>query len=192
MASVVTRAGPIDVGDATRAIEIRVRRVVEEQYDFVWRSLRRLGVPESSADDAAQQVFCVFAKRTAAVLPEKEKTFLFGVVIRVAQNARRSRARRPEVYDDDAIASLTAAEPGPDQLVDDRRARVLLDALLADLPMDLRTVFVLYELEELTMAEIATTLELPNGTVASRLRRAREQFESLAAAARVSREDGRS
>jgi RNA polymerase sigma-70 factor, ECF subfamily len=66
---------------------------------------------------------------------------------------------------------------------------VVLDALLASLPLDLRTVFVLYELEELTMAEIARALDLPMGTVASRLRRARETFEELSR--RVRRDIGR-
>jgi len=73
--------------------------------------------------------------------------------------------------------------------IDDRRARALLDALLASMPLDLRTVFVLYELEELTMAEIARALDLPAGTVASRLRRAREAFEELSR--RVRRDLGR-
>ena len=58
----------------------------------------------------------------------------------------------------------------------------MLQRVLNELPI-LQAVFVLYELEELTMAEIATTLELPPGTVASRLRRSRDQFESLAALA---------
>jgi RNA polymerase sigma-70 factor (ECF subfamily) len=187
MASVVTRAGPLEVSDDARIAQ-RVREVVGEHYDFVWRSLRRLGVPEATADDAAQQVFCVFARRCDAVPLEKEKTFLFGVVIRVAQNVRRARARRPEVHDDDAIASHRSDAPDPEQAIDDRRARELLDTILTELPMDLRTVFVLYELEELTMAEIATMLDLPNGTVASRLRRARETFEMLAESAAKGRE----
>ena len=44
------------------------------------------------------------------------------------------------------------------------------------MPLDLRTVFVLFELEELTMAEIAELLGLAPGTVASRLRRARQDY----------------
>jgi len=185
MASVVTRAGVLDVpGERASALERRITAVVAEQYDFVWRSLRRLGVPEEAADDAAQQVFCVFARRAPGVPPEKDKTFLFGVVIRVAQNARRSRARRPEYVDDDAIAAMPCEQAGPEQLLEQRRARALLDDLLAEMPMDLRAVFVLYEIEEMTMVEIANVLDLPSGTVASRLRRARELFESLAAGVR--------
>ena len=59
--------------------------------------------------------------------------------------------------------------------------RLILQRVLNQLPLELRVVFVLYELEELTMADIAATLALPPGTVASRLRRSREQFQLLAA-----------
>jgi RNA polymerase sigma-70 factor (ECF subfamily) len=72
--------------------------------------------------------------------------------------------------------------PGVEELIDRRRARELLDEILAAMTMELRLVFVLFEVEQLTMAEIARMLELPPGTVASRLRRAREDF-----AARVRR-----
>jgi RNA polymerase sigma-70 factor (ECF subfamily) len=185
MASVVTRAGTLEVDDARNGlVERRVRQVVGAHYDFVWRSLRRLGVPEASADDAAQQVFCVFARRVRDVPADNDRTFLFGVAMRVAQSARRDRGRRPEVNDDDAVAAIASEQAAPDELVDERRARELLDKLLAELPIDLRTVFVLYELEELTMIEIARVLDLPSGTVASRLRRARELFEELSIRAR--------
>ena len=65
--------------------------------------------------------------------------------------------------------------------------------MLESLPLDLRTVFVLYELEELTMVEIARALDLPMGTVASRLRRAREAFEELSRRVRrdIGRKEGR-
>jgi RNA polymerase sigma-70 factor, ECF subfamily len=165
---------------AGAAADARVSAVVTEHYDFVWRSLRRLGVPETTADDEAQQVFCVFARRAGEVPEGKEKTFLFGVVIRVAQASRRVASRRAEVSDDEAIARVVASSPGPDDQLDDARARAVLDELLGAMPTDLRTVFLLYELEEMTMADIAATLAIPPGTVASRLRRARETFQGLA------------
>ena len=65
----------------------------------------------------------------------------------------------------------------PEELMDQRRARALLDQVLGDMPMDLRAVFVLFELEEMTMMEIATLSDIPPGTVASRLRRARHVFQ---------------
>jgi RNA polymerase sigma-70 factor, ECF subfamily len=147
----------------------------EAHFAFVWRSLRRLGLPEATADDAAQEVFIVAGRRLDAIEPGKEKAYLFGVALRVASDARRSARRRRE----DAVDDLTAtSDPSPplDELVDQRRARDLVDQLIAELPDDTRPVFILYELEGLTMAEIATALELPPGTVASRLRRGREEF----------------
>jgi RNA polymerase sigma-70 factor (ECF subfamily) len=157
----------------------RVRAVVQAHYGSLWRLLRRLGVPEGSVEDAAQQVLWVFARRVDDVDPGRERTFLFGVALRVALSVRRQQRRWREVDDERSIAELAA--PGPDaaQDLDDRRARAVLDRLLASMPLELRAVFVLYELEEMTMAEIASTLEIPPGTVASRLRRARDAFQAL-------------
>lgn len=161
----------------------RVRSVVSEHYDFVWRSLRRLGVAEANADDEAQQVFCVFAQRVASVTIGKEKSFLFGTVMRVAQAARRRHARssKHEVIVEYSENNFEPAngQKNAEELLDAERARAVLDQLLDQMPIALRAVFVLYEIEELTMAEIAQVLDLPPGTVASRLRRARELFEKL-------------
>jgi RNA polymerase sigma-70 factor (ECF subfamily) len=64
-----------------------------------------------------------------------------------------------------------------DELSDQLRARALLDQVMADMPDDLREVFVLFEIEEISIQDIATTLEIPIGTVGSRLRRARQAFQ---------------
>jgi RNA polymerase sigma-70 factor, ECF subfamily len=156
----------------------RIRTVVAEQYGFLWRSLRRLGVPEADVEDAAQKCLCVFAERVDDVADGKDKSFLFGVAMRVAQAIRRASRSRRDVLDEERIAEAASQDPDAGEQLDERRARALLDAILDSLPMDLRTVFVLYEIEELTMAEIAAALDIPPGTVASRLRRARETFEA--------------
>jgi RNA polymerase sigma-70 factor (ECF subfamily) len=158
--------------------DARLRSIVAEHYSFLWRSLRRLGVPESDVEDAAQKCLWVVAQRLDDIETGKEKTFLFGVALRVAKSAWRAGWFRRRVSDEAVLVELPAAAPGPDEALDDRRARILLDALLEALPLELRTVFILYELEELTMAEIALALGIPNGTVASRLRRARQEFEA--------------
>jgi RNA polymerase sigma-70 factor (ECF subfamily) len=157
----------------------RVRAVVRAHYASLWRWVRRLGVPESSAEDAAQQALLVFAQRIGDVEPGREKSFLFGVALRVAQSVRREHRRWSDAGDDGALAGLADSGPDAEEALDDRRARALLDALLDAMPFDLRSVFVLFELEEMTMADIARTLGVPAGTVASRLRRARETFELL-------------
>ncbi len=167
----------------------RLRSIVAEHYPSLWRFLRRLGVPEADAEDAAQKCLCVLAQRMDDVAPGKDKPFLFAVAVRVAKAMRRERRFTTGIGDDEQLAELPSSGPDAAQQLDERRARVVLDALLASIPLDLRTVFVLYELEELTMAEIARALDLPMGTVASRLRRAREAFEELSR--RVRRDLGR-
>jgi RNA polymerase sigma-70 factor (ECF subfamily) len=146
----------------------------------VWRSLRRLGVPATDVDDCAQQVFWVAARKLDAIHEGSERPFLFSTAMRVASDARRSRTRRREVHEEDPTE---AADPGPDpeEATARRHARAVLDQVLDAMPMDLRAPFVLFELEELPTAEIAALLHLPGGTVASRLRRAREEFSSIVA-----------
>jgi RNA polymerase sigma-70 factor, ECF subfamily len=153
----------------------RLAALVRAELPFVWRVLRRLGMAESDADDAAQQVFVVAAKRLADIELGSERAFLFSTAMNVAAHARRSHERRREVPDVE-LEERRDSVPGLEEILDRRRAREMLDELLAAMPLELRVVFVLYEVEELTMAEIAKLVELPPGTVASRLRRAREDF----------------
>jgi len=155
----------------------RVRALVTEHFDFVWRSLLRLGVPRADAEDALQQVFLVASRKIDEIVPGRERAFLFGTAFRIASRTRRTQQRRREVLDGEAADRLDPG-PGADELVDRARARAELDAILDGLPIDLRAVFVLFELEQATTGEIAALLDLPKGTVASRLRRAREEFQA--------------
>jgi len=179
----LSSAGPTEGGgrsDAPSAAAApAVRALVEAHADFVWRSLRRLGVPESLADDATQQVFLVAARRLRVVTPGGERAFLFRTLSHVAAHVRRSLARRREEPYSEACEPVDTAPPA-DQVAADRQARAMLDAVLDALPAELRTVFVLFELEELSGPEIAALTGLPAGTVASRLRRAREEFRKAA------------
>jgi RNA polymerase sigma-70 factor (ECF subfamily) len=154
--------------------------MVGDHFDFIWRSLRRLGVPHAEVDDCAQQVFWVAARKLDDIQIGSERAYLFSTAMRVASDARRSRTRRREVNEDDAGEPFDPA-PNPEQIADRRRARALLDEVLDELPMELRAPFVLFELEEMPTAEIAAMLEIPAGTVASRLRRAREEFQKIVA-----------
>ena len=155
----------------------RVRALVTGHFDFVWRSLVRLGVPRADAEDALQQVFLVASRRVGEIEPGRERAFLFGTALRIASRARRTVHRRREVLDGEPVEHEDPS-PGAEDLVDRARARAELEAILDGMPLDLRAVFVLFELEQMTMAEIAATLDLPPGTVASRLRRAREGFQA--------------
>jgi RNA polymerase sigma-70 factor (ECF subfamily) len=177
--SEVTRVAP----PPTRSEEepgARLRREVVDNYEFVWRSLRRLGVAQGSVEDAAQQVLMVFARRIQDVHVGAERAFLFATATRVAADFRKKQTRSPEIPDSEGLDAHPSLSPSADLLVDRGRARLLLDQVLAELPDDLRAIFILFELEELTMATIAQMLDLHPGTVASRLRRARGMFETVA------------
>lgn len=175
--SVALTAPPLGAADATVRDHERVRAVVKAEHGFVWRTIRRMGVPTDSVDDATQQVFMVLCRRLHDVVPGQERSFLFGAVVRVASEFRRKPFRRREAASLELDEDLPDSSPGPERLLQMRRDRELLDTLLDDLPTEQRTVFVLYEFEELTLASISDLLQVPQGTVASRLRKARERIE---------------
>jgi RNA polymerase sigma-70 factor (ECF subfamily) len=152
--------------------------LVRAELEWVWRLLRRIGLSSADADDATQQVFLVAARRSAEVRGQSPRPFLYGTALRVAANARRTLRRRRDVPSE-AVHAAVAGEPLPDELLEQRRQRELLDALLSQMPPELRRVLVLAEIEQLTAKQIAELEGLPAGTVASRLRRARSTFNDL-------------
>jgi RNA polymerase sigma-70 factor (ECF subfamily) len=152
--------------------------LLKANYTRVWRLLRSLGVPAHRLDDAAQQVFLVYAERQQDVAQGSESSFLYGTALRVAHRAREGHTR--EVLSD-ASDLAPSGLPGVEELSDQKRAREILDHVLEQMETSLRTVFVLYELEELTVPEIADIVGVPLGTASSRLRRAREQFSGFVA-----------
>jgi len=164
----------------------RIVGLVRDHYAFVWRLLRRLGIGEGDADDAAQRVFLAAAGRLDGVEEGRERAFLYGVALNVGARARRSLGRRRE-EPLEAAGERAAPQPNAEQLLERRQARALLDRLLDEMPEDLRVVFVLFELEELSTPQIAELCNIPTGTAASRLRRAREDFEERVARAEARR-----
>jgi len=160
--------------------------LVRDHYAFVWRLLRRLGIREGDADDAAQRVFLTAAGRLSRVPQERERAFLYRVALHVGARTRRSLGRRREEPIESA-GEREAQELNAEQALERRQARALLDRLLDEMPEDLRVVFVLFELEELSTRQIAELCEIPIGTVGSRLRRAREDFEQRVARAEARR-----
>ena len=155
----------------------RLRRIVDRDLDFIWRLLRRLGVPEGDTDDAVQQCFVILSGRLDDIPAGDERSFLFATALRVASEWRRRNDRRGET-DFDSVAELVDPTPAPDASLENERAHRLLDALVRALPIELGVAFVLYEIEGLTAKEIAALLGLPMGTVASRIRKAREVFDA--------------
>jgi RNA polymerase sigma-70 factor (ECF subfamily) len=165
-------AGPVDA----LAADSRLGELVSREYASVWRFLRRLGVSVSEVDDATQRVFARVLAQGERIQSGSERAYLMRAAFRAALEQQRAKKRwlsRASEVDIDATSSHL---PGPDQSLVQREALELLDRALAELAPDLRAVLTLFELEELTFSEIAVALELPRGTVASRVRRAREHF----------------
>jgi RNA polymerase sigma-70 factor (ECF subfamily) len=166
------------LGDAVRAR--RVHALVLAHYDFIWRVLRRLGVRSGDIDDATQQVFWVAARKIDDVASGRDARFLLAIALRVAADSRRTARRRREVSFDDEPAPEGVA-PGVEERVSAGEQLRVAEQLLDALPEEQRIVFVLFELEEKSTDQIATLLQIPHGTVASRLRRARAAFSEAAA-----------
>ena len=170
-----------ELGNTATASEARapldVAVVFEQHLDFVWRTARRLGVQPSYLDDVVQEVFVVVHRR-AAVFEGRSalRTWLFGITRRVVRDHFRSQRRKPV----DLVADPVVTDPyalDAEALLSARQAQALLQALLATLDEDKREVFVLAELEQLSMPEIAAALELNINTAYARLRAARAAFD---------------
>jgi RNA polymerase sigma-70 factor (ECF subfamily) len=153
----------------------RSRALINNYFDFVWRLLRRLGVPEFEVDDAAQQVFVIASRRLSKVPESSERTFLFGTALRTAATIRRNLRRRSR-WVETACVDGASSDRTPHEELEHREALAFLDRVLEGLEDDLREVFVLCEIEGLTAPEVAALEKIPVGTVASRLRRARNEF----------------
>ncbi|MDF3066371.1 MAG: hypothetical protein K0R38_1972 [Polyangiaceae bacterium] len=161
------------------ASRLRLEQMFNDHHDFIWRLIRRLGLSRGAADDAAQQVFLVAAERILDIQEGRERAFLFGTALRVSRRVSRNEKRW--VLEDDMDFRNSAALR-PEELADQRRAVDLMGRILANMDHDLKTVFILAELEGMTMPQVSSLLEIPLGTATSRLRRAREAFRSAVAA----------
>jgi RNA polymerase sigma-70 factor (ECF subfamily) len=157
-----------------------LRAIFVAQYASVWRLLRRFGVPASRLDDAAQEVFWVAARRLSSIEADKERAFLYGVALRVASNLIRRQKTALPLDGVCEIEALPDPHPSPEARLEQRRAREVLDRVLAGMSPELRMVFVLFELEGLSVRDIADLEQIPLGTASSRLRRAREEFSAVA------------
>ena len=157
--------------------------LLRQYHSSVWRTLRRVGVDADRVDDAAQEVFIVASKKLELIEPGRERNYLLSSALRIAANYRRARRARREVFDERVLEEQTDPRPSAERLVAQKRLREALDEVLERFPEEIRTAFVLFELEGLSVPEIAELTETKLGTVASRLRRARELF--LAASKRL-------
>jgi RNA polymerase sigma-70 factor (ECF subfamily) len=167
--------------------------VYQEYCDFVWRSLRRLGLAESELPDATQEVFLsVFRYWDRFEGRASIRTWLFAIARGVARDHRRASRRRGVQCPEDALVDTRAC---PLAEAESREAAELVCALLDKIHESKRVVFVLAELEQLPLVEVAQMLGVNVNTAYSRLRSARQQFETALARYRarertVARKDG--
>lgn len=153
-----------------------------------WRTLRRLGVPDPSLPDAVQDVLLVVHRRRADFEGQSSfRTWVFGIVLRVASTQRRSRARARAVFSDDeaVVETAVADQPSPFERLERAEASRMAHAMLSELEDEEREVLVLVDLEELTIDEAASSLGISESTCRSRLRRARRSFNAKVARQRA-------
>lgn len=170
--------------------EIDTAAVFREHGPFVWRVLRRLGVPESDTADVCQEVFVVIHRRRADFEGRSSiRTWIYGICVRAASDYRRRVRRRREDITDAVPEQVV--DPQGERALMMRDAQRTLDRVLDALDEDKRAVFVLYEIEQLTMTDVATAVGCPLQTAYSRLHAARARVEAGIVEARQHNERGR-
>jgi RNA polymerase sigma-70 factor (ECF subfamily) len=163
----VTESGPAAVSPTAPAFE----DIFREHAPYLWRALVSLGVRESDAEDLCQEAMLVVHRRLSDFDGRALKSWLYGICLRVASDYRRSaRVRREQVTD--AVPDAPTAATQPEE-VDARRAEMRLLSALDELDDDKRAAFVLFEVEGLTLREVADAMDCPIQTAFSRLQAAR-------------------
>ena len=158
--------------------------IYDRHFDFVWRTLRHLGVRTADLSDACQEVFIVVHRRLPS-FEERAKvtTWLFRICANLARDRRRLAHVRTEVLGDAALEDATRrSDPSAELERQDKLAT--FEAALQSMSFDQRAAFILFEIEGLSGPEAAAALEIPLPTAYSRLRLARQTF--LAAVERES------
>lgn len=175
---------PADSTAITGESERDVSGVYRREFAFIWRCVRALGVPQSAAEDVVQEVFVVVHRRLVDFDPSKGslRSWLFGIARLSALRYHRTTRRK----DPKRLSAPTHKEPPqPDDVLARSQAAALVQIFLDGLDERRRDIFILHELEGLPAPEIAESLGLKLGTVYSRLRRARQQFQMYVQRQRV-------
>ena len=151
------------------------RTLFNDQFSYVWNALRRLGVRDADLEDITHDVFLRVHRQLAAYDASRPiRPWLFAFAFRAASDHRRLARHRVELLDD----SVHADDPAPsaDARVAAGEDRAMILAALDAIDLPRRAVFILHEVDELTVPEVAATLEIPVNTAYSRLRLARDEF----------------
>ncbi len=163
---------------ARLSTEAEFRATYEAEFSYVWQSLRRMGAKERDLEDLAHDVFVTAYRRRADYDPTRPiRPWLFGICYRLASDFRR-RAYHSRELEVDA-PEVSDGLPTPDDALATQQDRKLLLEALDSLDDAKRAVFVMHELNEHTMPEIAETLGIPLNTAYSRLRLARGEMGAV-------------
>ena len=157
--------------------------VYREYFNFVWSSVRRLGVGTESLDDLVQEVFIVIhGKLDTLERPDALRSWIYSVVRRTVSTHRRAKRTRAVAGHPASVeAEVVSPSPSPLEQTETNAELQLLGDLLAELDEPKREVLALVELEELTIPEVAEILGIPLNTAYSRLRAARQAFDAALA-----------
>ncbi len=171
---VALRAEPA-ADPASPPVLLDLQALFKMHSGYVWNSLRRLGVPTPDLEDLTHDVFLRVHGNLDQYDPGRPiRPWLFGFAFRVAsQHRRRAHRRHDHAAEVDAIAD---PHPLADHALAAEEDRRLVAAALGRVPLERRAVFVLYEIDDVGVDEIARALEIPANTVYSRLRAARAEF----------------
>lgn len=202
MSALLRRGGPGSLDFGLQVLESKgggasdgecesAEKAFEEHFSMVWRGLRRLGVVETSLDDATQDVFLVLHRRWNDFEKQSSlKTWIYGIVMRVASDHTR-RARRDSSRFSSVEMELASTLATPDQIYQQREAGLLLHRSLERLADAERQVLVLVDLEEQSVVDAAEAMGVNVNTAYTRLRRARKSFEKAILAEQASTEQRR-
>jgi RNA polymerase sigma-70 factor (ECF subfamily) len=172
------------VAGADAASRPDVQAIVAEHGAFVWRTLRRLGVGAADVEDVAQEVLLVVHRRLADYDARSGmRAWLYGICVRKASEHRRKAWYRRE----QPVAAIPEEGAPPEQAeaMHRREAWAQLEVILAELDEKKRDVFVLFELEEMPLAEVAAAVGCPLQTAYSRLQSARALVQASIARLRA-------
>lgn len=163
------------------AIGLNFDVVYAEHFDFVWRSVRRLGVHPPATDDVVQETFIIAYRKLSSFEGRSTvRSWLFGIARRVVSGHRRSKKRRPEAELSECGALRTETADGPHAMTAAREAAAVLQYFLESLPDEQREVFIAIEIEQMSAPEFQSASGVKLNTVYSRLRLARTAFEKAA------------
>jgi RNA polymerase sigma-70 factor (ECF subfamily) len=158
------------------------RELIEAHRDRVFNITYRMLGNRAEAEDVAQEVFISVFKTIETFREESRfSTWLYRVTVNHCKNRIKYLARRHE-RDRDELDEMSHGTNGatgvpshvqPDRALEGAQLEVLLQAAIANLDDDQRLVVVLRDIEDLSIEEICEITGLPDGTVKSRLHRAR-------------------